>query len=377
MEYVKGSYKAATSPTAKRTYLSAILFLSASLALLCIAALAYPIFYYSYVPKKVISLPLHLQYDSGLNPYGVTSVSSNLMLEQAYDISVELTLPRSPVNLERGNFMVTLFGMKTQPENPAFAYYFSGEHPFSHVSEDTVVFTSRRPALIPYTDPVVKTASRILFLPYYVLYPSASETTTLRIPMGELVEFSKILPLSILVEVQAGQELQVYSATVTLVARLTGIRWAMYNHRIISFLVCTMVFWIAEMLSTGLAWLILSSFVFNQEPERPRDKLDARPGGDRWMGPPPGRTAIFHDGAGDSQSEEEVVVKKEEDDDDDDDDDLNIKEETPEQETLVDQPADDEEDGEDVWREKGAGTSSGYEKGGSSIRRRSSRGSRS
>ncbi|KAI8960473.1 putative adipose-regulatory protein-domain-containing protein [Daldinia sp. FL1419] len=373
MEYVKGSYKAATSPVAKRTYLGAVLFFSASLALLSIAALAYPVFYYNYVPKKVISLPIHLQYDTGLNPYGITSVNSKLMLEQAYDISVELTLPRSPVNLERGNFMVTLFGMKTQPGNPAFAYYFSGEDPFSHVKEDTVVFTSRRPALIPYTDPLVKTASHILFLPYYILYPSASETTTLRIPMGELVEFNDILPMSLLVEVQAGQAIQVYSATITLVARLTGIRWAMYNHRIISFVVCTTIFWIAEMLSTGLAWLILSSFISSQKPKTPRDKLNAGPGGDTWMGPPPVTMGLFHDGAGDSHSEEEDAVKKEEDDDDDD---MNIKEETPERERLAEQPADDEEDGEDVWREKGAGTGSNYEKGGS-IRRRSSRGGRS
>ncbi|KAI0104414.1 putative adipose-regulatory protein-domain-containing protein [Daldinia grandis] len=374
MEYVKGSYRVATSPVAKRTYLSAALFFSASLVLLSIAALAYPVFYYNYVPKKVISLPIHLQYDFGLNPYGVTSVSSNLMLEQAYDISVELTLPRSPTNLDKGNFMVTLFGMKTQPGNPAFAYYFSGEDPFSHVKEDTVVFTSRRPALIPYTDPLVKTVSRVLFLPYHILYPSASEMTTLRVPMGELVEFNEILPMSILVEVQAGQTLQVYSATITLVARLTGIRWAMYNHRIMSFIVCTTVFWIAEMLSTGLAWLILSSFISNQKPRGPEDKLNARAAGDPWIRPPPGPTGFFDAGAGDSHSEGEEIVKKEEEEDDDDD--VDIKEETPERETLADQPADDEEDGEDVWREKGAGASSSYEKGGS-IRRRSSRGGRS
>ncbi|KAI0844472.1 putative adipose-regulatory protein-domain-containing protein [Daldinia vernicosa] len=374
MEYVKSSYRAATSPVAQRTYLSAALFFSASLVLLFIAALAYPVFYYNYVPKKVISLPIHLQYDSGLNPYGVTSVSSNLMHEQAYDISVELTLPRSPSNLDRGNFMVTLFGIKSQPSNPAFAYYFSGEDPFSHVKEDTVVFTSRRPVLIPYTDPLVKTVSRVLFLPYHILYPSASETITLRVPMGELVEFNKILPMSILVEVQAGQTLQVYSTTITLVARLTGIRWAMYNHRIISFVVCTTVFWIAEILSTGLAWLILSSLISNQKPKEPEDKLNPRPRGDPWMGPPPVPAAFSHDGAGDSYSEGEEMVKKEEDDDDDDD--VDIKEETPERETLADQPADDEDDGEDVWREKGAGTSSSFEKGGS-IRRRSSRGGRS
>ena len=51
-----------TSPAAKRTYLRTVLFLVASLALLGVAALAYPLFYYSYVPKKVVSIPVHLQY---------------------------------------------------------------------------------------------------------------------------------------------------------------------------------------------------------------------------------------------------------------------------------------------------------------------------
>ena len=51
-----------TSPAAKRTYLRTILFLFASLVLLGVAALAYPIFYYSYVPKKVVTIPIHLQY---------------------------------------------------------------------------------------------------------------------------------------------------------------------------------------------------------------------------------------------------------------------------------------------------------------------------
>ncbi|KAI1387781.1 putative adipose-regulatory protein-domain-containing protein [Hypoxylon trugodes] len=372
MQYVKGSYRAATSPAAQRTYLSAALFGAASLALLCIAALAYPIFYYNYVPKKLISIPVHLQYDSGINPYGVASLSSSLMLEQAYDVSIELTVPRSPSNLQKGNFMVALFAMKSVPDNRAFAFSFSAatEDPYAHLKEDNVVFMSRRPTLIPYEDPLVSTASRVMFLLYHIFYPGASEQTTLTIPMGELVEFRNVLPLSILLDVQAGQTLQVYSATVTLVARLTGIRWAMYNHRIISFVVCTTVFWIAEMIFTGLAWLILSHFM-SRKPDGAGEIGQDIVAGGPWMGPPP--KGMPHDETGDSDSDGDSEVKKEEDDDDDD---VEVKEETPERETLVDQPADDEEDGDDVWRESGAGTSYSHEKEGS-LRRRSSRGGKS
>jgi len=62
MEYVKEPFRIATSPKAKKTYLGTVLFIIVSLALLGIAALAYPIFYYNYVPKKLVSVPIHLQY---------------------------------------------------------------------------------------------------------------------------------------------------------------------------------------------------------------------------------------------------------------------------------------------------------------------------
>lgn len=256
MEYVKRPIRAVTAPAAQRAYLSTLLFLAASLVLLVVAALAYPVFYYSYVPKKLVSLPVHLQYNVGLNPYGLASVSKGLMLETAYDVSVELTLPRSPPNTERGNFMVALFATKSAIDNPAQSWTVP-QDPYDHIRADNVVFSSRRPALVPYEDPLVSYASRVLFLLYHVAV-AASERIQLSIPMGELVEFRDQLPLSLLLDVQGGQTLQVYSARILLIARLTGVRWFMYNHRLLSFMVGTTLFWFAEMLSMGTAWAFLS-----------------------------------------------------------------------------------------------------------------------
>ncbi|KAI0594156.1 hypothetical protein F4775DRAFT_575013 [Biscogniauxia sp. FL1348] len=274
MEYVKAPFRAAVSPTAKRTYLSTVLFVGASLVLLGIAAIAYPVFYYNYVPKKVVSIPVHLQYNAALNPYGVASISPNLMLEQAYDVSVEFSLPRSPANLERGNFMVALYALRSThpPANPAMlalptsaTMQEPAQNPYAQLTPDKVVFASRRPVLIPYTDPLVSTTSRVMFLLYHALFaPAAAETAALAVPMGELVLAEDDDPppagggpLSLLLDVQAGQTLQVYAATVKLVARLTGVRWAMYNYRVLSFVVCTTVFWVSEMMSMALAWLVL------------------------------------------------------------------------------------------------------------------------
>lgn len=51
-----------TSSRAKKAYIRTVLLVSASLVLLIIAALAYPVFYYTYVPKKLVTTPIYLQY---------------------------------------------------------------------------------------------------------------------------------------------------------------------------------------------------------------------------------------------------------------------------------------------------------------------------
>ncbi|RYP15142.1 hypothetical protein DL765_005881 [Monosporascus sp. GIB2] len=365
MDFVRDSVQKVTSPAAKRRYLGTVLLFAASFALLCIAALAYPIFYYSYVPKKVVTVPVHLQYNAGLNPYGVAHLSSELMLEQAYDVSVELTLPRSPPNVERGNFMVAMFAMKSQPGNPAFANTVP-TNPYAHVTPDNVVFSSRRPAILPYRDPMVARTSRLLFLPYHIFSPRA-ETSKLVVPMGELVEFKQALPLSILLDVQAGQTLQVYSASITLVARLSGVRWAMYNHRVLSFVVCTTAFWLAEMLSMGTAWLLVAYCVSGRQSGNAvnEQKLAAKARA--------GLSGMSREGVADKPF---YGVKQE------DDDDVKVKGESTEQETLVDQPqhggdADDEEDGDEIWKKSRSSASGFYDGKGGSSRRRASRGGQS
>lgn len=178
------------------------------------------------------------------------------MLETAYDVTVSLTLPRSPPNIDRGNFMIALFATKSSLENPAQSFTIP-QDPYAHINPSNVVFSSRRLALIPYTDPLVSLASRVLFLLWHVFAPT-SEKVELQVPMGELVEFREQLPLSLLLDVQAGQTFQVYAAQIELVARLTGVRWMMYNHRIISFVIGTTLFWLAEMLWMGFTWLGLA-----------------------------------------------------------------------------------------------------------------------
>ncbi|KAI0407314.1 putative adipose-regulatory protein-domain-containing protein [Xylaria palmicola] len=364
MEYAKAPYRVATSSAAKRTYIGTVLFVSASLVLLGIAALAYPVFYYNYVPKKLITLPIHLQYNAGPNPYGIVSLSPDLILEQAYDISIDLTLPRSPANLDRGNFMVALYALKSVPANPALAFAGSGS-PYEHMTPGDVVFASRRPALLPYADPLVARASRVLFLLYHVLWPRASETVTLSVPMGELVEFRGLLPLSVLVDVQAGQMLQVYASSVTLVARLAGMRWFMYNHPILSFAVCTGTFWAAELLAMGLAWVVLGWGLLSRGAKTgPTIPEDAAVSGMYEK--------MRRGGAGRSVQDPEVKAEE----------DVEIKNESPEpgsEPELLSTyrhggDADDEAGSDDELADTGFGTSFHDGTEGGRVRRRASRG---
>ncbi|KAI0548233.1 putative adipose-regulatory protein-domain-containing protein [Xylaria curta] len=371
MDYVKTPYRVATSSTAKRTYIRTLLFVSASVVLLGIAALAYPVFYWNYVPKKLITVPIHLQYNAGLNPYGILTLSPDLMQEQAYDVTVDLTLPRSPTNLERGNFMVALYALKSAPVNPALlslplSISNSGD-PYQHVTEDNIVFASRRPVLLPYADPLVTTASRVLFLAYYLVWPTAAETVTLKVQMGELVEFERgRLPLSVLVDVQAGQDLRVYESCVTLVARLSGMRWFMYNHRVLAFVVCTAAFWIAELVAMGAAWGVLRWWYANQEEKGVKREEGGLSGG-----------GMYERMRRDEEEEEEEIMLKAEDDDVK----VKIKDEELESESEMELvgrrhqrhvgDADDEGGSEE---DAGVGTSFQGGSEGGQVRRRLSRG---
>lgn len=81
--------------------------------------------------------------------------------------------------------------------------------------------------------------------------------------MAERTSFSKgrkNLPAYILLELQTGQEVQVYDVRVYFAARFEGLRWMMYNHRIMSFVVFVSAFWVAEVLWAAMGWMVMRSF---------------------------------------------------------------------------------------------------------------------
>lgn len=126
-----------------------------------------------------------------------------------------------------------------------------------------ILHTSTRPAIVPYTDPLVSLASRLLFLAYHIFVPT-SETVTLTIPLIEKLEFRPMgmQPTWMVVDVQAGQTLQVYSATVTITAQLSGLRWFMHTWWMTSFILFTVSFYLCEVFFFLVSFGVLRFLVF-------------------------------------------------------------------------------------------------------------------
>ncbi|PSN66748.1 hypothetical protein BS50DRAFT_524159, partial [Corynespora cassiicola Philippines] len=284
-------FRLATSPPLLRTYLRTALILLTSSILFGVAVVAYTSFYYAYIPVRGIQVPVYLQYTphgsetvdaARRHPYGIAGVRG-LVARQKYDVVVELELPRSEKNVRAGNWMVGvemrgpgevaaaagargLLGWGEEWEDVddfsqgGIAGVEREEKPKSAeaagANAPVVLARSRRPALLTYRSPVADLAYRLLRLPLYVT-GVWRETETLRVSVMEGVEFEKgwrNVPDSVKLELRSRAPLDVYRAEVRVVARLEGLRWVMYHHRLASLLVFTGAFWAVEMSVVVVTW---------------------------------------------------------------------------------------------------------------------------
>jgi hypothetical protein len=137
----------------------------------------------------------------------------------------------------------------------------------AYLAGHSILHTVTRPALVPYVDPMASLAKRLLFLAYHMLFPRRATTVHLAIPMVEALALpspppntrrgGQVTPGSLLLEVQAGQEIQLYEASVTFVAQLRGLRRFMYRWKVTAFVVVTGMFWMGELAFTGMVLLCL------------------------------------------------------------------------------------------------------------------------
>ncbi|CAN8098295.1 unnamed protein product [Discula destructiva] len=259
-------WRMATSKTAQRTLITTILFGGVSAVLFGVACLGYLTFYHNYLPDQVTTVPMHLQYGYATNPYAVVDLKGqSFSAYQDYDITVTLKLPRSPANLARGNFMLALHLLDDAPALPQPV-----PEPVDVLVGRHILHTSTRAAIVPYTDPLVSLASRVLFLAYHIFIP-ASETVTLAVPLVERLEFrpGTMSPTTLVVDVQAGQTLQVYRAFVTITAQLAGLRWFMHTWRVSAFVLFTTAFWFCEVFFLAASFIVLRLLLFSSGGSKP------------------------------------------------------------------------------------------------------------
>ena len=145
--------------------------------------------------------------------------------------------------------------------------------PPSFQSDNSTIAYSRRPTILTYTSPITTTAYTLTNLPLYV-FGIRQESESIEVPMFAGVEFSKgasNIPQSARIDVEADEKMQFYSVSVRIIAKLSGLRWVLYNHRILSFLVFTSVFWSSSMLSMAIVWFTLSIYLSSGDDDAGKD----------------------------------------------------------------------------------------------------------
>lgn len=281
----------ATSKAAVRTYITSILFFATSLFTLALAIAAYTAFYWSYIPRIGFTRQVHLQFDDfnqvmhtttatanaflatptpeteatvvrqesiRSHPWGTINLAPDMVSQQLYDITVHLTLPRTPENTAQGNFMLdaSLLG-PSPPIQPLQALLGTEEAP--------VLARSRRSAILTYYSREIDLARKALRLPT-LLTGLSQEVEKIDVQLFEGVEFSRgqrNVPTAMKLEVQSRAcHMQIYSCSVSFRARFRGLRWIMYNHRLASAIVFVFAFWMMEVAAISVALIALSMFVF-------------------------------------------------------------------------------------------------------------------
>ncbi|RPA83690.1 hypothetical protein BJ508DRAFT_360369 [Ascobolus immersus RN42] len=265
-----------TSPPALRAYLTTVLAILTALALLFLSSIAYIIFYYNYVPSAFVEKDIPLQYtfspDSLLTSpsiHALVPLHGEIRPDQPYDVHVLLEVPTSDHNSHLGNFMVSASVFSTTPS--------------SSEGSNTKVLEVSKTGLLTYRSPMITTLRTLFLSPAYLLN-LAKEAEIIDVPLLQSISFpspplspsdqkwhhhlsppTQPYPSSIHLSIHTpftltplgGHQphlLRIYTAKLRFVAKLKGLRWAMYHHRILSFLTFAGIFFFVMAWATAVVW---------------------------------------------------------------------------------------------------------------------------
>ena len=264
------------TPTAIKAYLTAILFLVTSFVLLSISTTAFGLFYYNYIPQTDLERPVYLQYGAETYPRADVALNTNaLIAQQPYDVSIVLHMPRDPVNLAAGNFMLDLT-LRGKSDKVA-ASLLETLHMEDQVP-GTALHRSRRPAILPYASITTDLVSKFVRLPLQLLSLHDYDSVTMTIPMFEGVEFARgkdNVPAVAEIEIQSQRppmlatskdyvsapQLHIYSAKLVFKVRFHGLRYIIYNHRFLAFAAFTTLFYTVSISTLAVVWAVIATLL--------------------------------------------------------------------------------------------------------------------
>lgn len=262
-----------------RAYITTILAFLGGTLLFGLAVLSYILFYWSYVPRIGFERAIHLQFDNVFQPtevnslgvvrtypYGYADISPDIISNQRYDVVVEITLPRTPENINAGNFMLDVILQapeKISRAAPSVLESGADDVVLAKRDDVDVIAHSRRPGILPFRSRIVDLAYRLTEIQWYVM-GVRQESEKLAIKMFDGLSFSKgwrNVPTSLRLEVQSIRRMQFYSAKVTFKARFSGLRYFMYSHPFIAATMFIGWFWMTEILFAAIVW---AAVVYNE-----------------------------------------------------------------------------------------------------------------
>uniref|UniRef100_A0A672FLE6 Seipin n=1 Tax=Salarias fasciatus TaxID=181472 RepID=A0A672FLE6_SALFA len=213
---------------ARRRAVQGFVVFSVIFLLLFLAAFLYGSFYYTYMPKASFSTPVHYYYRTDCGPsasslcsYPVANVSLMknkrhvLTFGQAYQISLQLEMPDSPVNHDLGMFMI---------KTTCFA------------QDGGQLASSARSGILRYRSDLLKTLGTLLFLPAF-LSGVSEQKQVLEVELFSHYVDDPYSPSSTAVIEIISHKVQIYASQLNIHAHFTGLRYLLFYFPLLSALV--------------------------------------------------------------------------------------------------------------------------------------------
>ncbi|CAK9804464.1 Seipin [Anthophora quadrimaculata] len=211
--------------SARDAMLSGVIIIFSGILIVWLSVFLYTAFYYAYVPSISYVRPVHLEFQSCSEQKGIcsfpsayvqlTSKQELLMVGQPYKVNLHLEMPESPTNKELGMFMVCA-ELRTR--------------------EGVLMEQACRSTMLHYRSTLLGALTTLTFSPM-MIFGSTEEKQNVVLELFGNFEDDQRHPVTVIyIEIQS-KHIEIYSASVTINAHLSGLRYFMFHWPILSAIV--------------------------------------------------------------------------------------------------------------------------------------------